>query len=135
MPISSGPRPLDLLVGAVLIAIFAYELGFNLLPSNIRLSIAAALAGGIAFLSVAWLFANPRIWRVIIFTLLLTIASFWLMGEASGEGTFNPTIGIRFLIPLFFAHWIIEVRRSIYFRLVYYLTILTLSFSIFYAVL
>ncbi|MBT4486633.1 MAG: hypothetical protein HOC72_03790 [Rhodospirillaceae bacterium] len=121
-----GLKPAELLVGAVLVGIFAYELTFNLLPSSIRLPIAGGLAVGIILLSVAWIFASPRIWRVILFALLLVVVACWLMGEATGYGELDFAKGLRFLLPLFFALWVIEMRHSLNMRLVFFLAAGTL---------
>ena len=116
-----GQQPLELLVGGVLVAIFFYEIFFNLTPTSIRLAVAAALTGGIVLLSMAWILASPRIWRIILFALVLLIAGCWLVGEAGGQGSLDFTKGIRFLLPLFFALWIIELRRDINQQLVFVL--------------
>ncbi len=121
-----GVTPLEILVGGVVVAIFSYELLFNLLPSGIRVAIAAGLAGGIVLLSLASILAKPRIWRIILFALLLVVAGCWLMGEAGGKGRLDFVTGIRFLMPLFFALWVIEYRRAINPRLVFFLACGTL---------
>ncbi len=121
-----GPGPLDLLVGSVVGSIFLYEVTFNITPDSIRLPMAAVLSGGIALLSIAWVFANPKIWRVVLFGLLMIITGCWLMGEASGEGTLDFNRGIRFLLPFYFALWIVELRRHLNPNLILYLAGATL---------
>lgn len=121
-----GPTPLELLVGGVLVAIYLYEILFNLLPTGIRLNLAAGLSGGIVLLSLAWILAKPRIWRIILFALLMVVAGCWLMGEAGGEGRLDFVVGIRFLLPLFFALWVIELRHAISPRLVLFMAASTL---------
>ena len=130
-----GPSPLELLVGSVVVAIFLYEVLFNLLPSGIRLQMAGALAMGIVLLSLAWIVARPRIWRIILFALLLVVAGCWVMGEAGGEGKLDFAKGIRFLLPLFFALWIIELRRALDPRLLLFLAASTIIIAMLSSVL
>lgn len=135
MPFSRGPAPLELLVGGVLVAIFLYEVLFNLLSTGIRLNLAAGLTVIIVLLSLAWILAKPRIWRIFLFALLLVVAGCWLMGEAGGGGKLDFAKGIRFLVPLFFALWVIELRRAINPRLVLFLAAGTLVIATLSAVL
>lgn len=134
-PALSGPSPLELLVGSVLISIFLYETTFNLIPSSIRLPLAGGLAGGITLLSLAWILISPRIWRLILFALLLVVASCWLIGEANGGGQLDFAEGIRFLLPLFFALWVIELRRAINPQLLFVLAAGTLVIATFSSIL
>lgn len=127
-----GPVILKYLVGGVLVSLFLYEVLFNLTPTSIRLAAAGGLAVLIIVLSLCWLLASPRIWRIILFALLLVVVGCWLMGEASGEGKLDVAKGIRLLMPLFFVLWVIELRHAINPRLVLALaggtlTIATLS--------
>jgi len=103
----------EILVSCVLVAIFLYEILFNLIPTSIRIPLAGGLAVVIILLSLAWILASPRIWRIILFALLLAVAACWVIGEAKGGGQLDFAAGIRFLLPLFFALWVIELRRAI----------------------
>jgi|GEM_PF-5692725 len=127
--------PVELAIGTAVAAVFAYQVGFNLLPEGLRIKLAALLAACILLVAVASVFVRPKLWRLAAAATLVGVALCWLLSEALGLGGFELLPAVRFMLPLWFAIWLLEYRAALRPRWVLAMVVTTLLFALAWVVL
>lgn len=93
--------------------LFVYHISFNLLPNDIRLPFAAGISLFLIAGTFGSLFARPSPWRIFAMAPVPIVTANWIAGEALGTATLDLTVGVRFVLPMLVAVWVLGFHRSL----------------------